>query len=282
MSELTSQFSNLLQPYMVGQLYLSQGGVKRPSLDPPLVFSIIFPYGYDTIFEGGVSHTSLAAGQFPANANRIVSPMEAGMPTGAAMFTSTIGSTFHRAANVRMGLLSNRNEAPPILDPVEYVVEYSFGYDTRRNRYKIARFSNSTLWGPGTNICLHTCGIDRGWRVIQSRVNFIITYDETVNVGVSVTGSHLSTVNFLGLQEQSDDTLVEAVLAFNFRTNRVKIFPTPENVDGDPVLCSLSNKLCCSYFHEGTLKIFEARLDESWQLMILINSLPDPGVPQEY
>jgi len=92
----------------------------------------------------------------------------------------------------------------------------------------------------------------------------------------------LSTVDFLGHQEKSDDTLVEAVMAFNFRTNRVKKFPTLENVDCDPVLCSLTNKLCCSYFHEGTLKIFEAMFDDSWQLMILINSLPDPGVPQDF
>lgn len=57
---------------------------------------------------------------------------------------------------------------------------------------------------------------------------------------------------------------------------------TPENVNGDPILCNLSNKLCCSFYNETTLRIFQASPDHTWQLTLQINSLPKLGVPMDF
>jgi hypothetical protein len=102
-------------------------------------------------------------------------------------------------------------------------------------------------------------------------------FDEIPNVGISIIDGGLSTVSFLGSRLE-DNILRERVLSFNFSSEQIHIFPTPKNVDGDPILCNLSNKLCCSFYNETTLRIFQARSDHTWQLTLHINSLPNFGV----
>jgi len=266
-------------------------GVKRPREAPDPLPNIIFSYGYDTAFEGGVSHNSLAVIEFPMNANRINNPMANGIPIGDTRFTSTLNGlafvvdgTYHRVCNVGTGAISNHTQQPVIINPQVAFLKYSFGYDAISNRYKIARFTHLfDELGEGTSIHIHTCGIDPNWRDL-GRIPFGITDNDVTipNEGISTMVGGSSMVSFLGDLVLDDDVPRIRVLTFNFSTEEIYTFPPPANNNEDPILCNLRNKLCCAFYDETTLRIFQERPNHTWRLAININGLPNLGVQQAF